>query len=71
MPILPCIFHIPGSLGVLSPNSEILLDSDYDLVIPDIKMPVLNGFELCENIIEIDKTMHITFITAQRCIMRT
>ena len=27
-------------------------------------MPVLNGFELCEKIREIDKTVHIIFITA-------
>jgi two-component SAPR family response regulator len=27
-------------------------------------MPVLNGFELCEKIREIDKTIHIIFITA-------
>jgi two-component SAPR family response regulator len=36
----------------------------YDLVILDIKMPVLNGFELCKRIIEIDKTVQIIFITA-------
>jgi PleD family two-component response regulator len=36
----------------------------YDLVILDIKMPVLNGFELCKKIIELDKTVHIVFITA-------
>ncbi len=31
----------------------------YDLVILDIRMPVLNGFELCKKIIELDKTVHI------------
>jgi len=36
----------------------------YDLVILDIKMPVLNGFELCKKIREIDETVYITFITA-------
>ena len=36
----------------------------YDLVLLDIKMPVLNGFELCKKIIELDKTVHIIFITA-------
>ena len=36
----------------------------YDLVILDIKMPVLNGFELCKKIREIDKRVKIIFITA-------
>ena len=36
----------------------------YDLIILDIKMPVLNGFELCEKIREVDRTVHIIFITA-------
>jgi DNA-binding response OmpR family regulator len=36
----------------------------YDLILLDIKMPVLNGFELCKRIIELDKTVHIIFITA-------
>jgi CheY-like chemotaxis protein len=36
----------------------------YDLILLDIKMPVLNGFELCRKIIELDRTVHIIFITA-------
>ena len=36
----------------------------YDLVILDIRMPVLNGFELCKRIMELDKKVHIIFITA-------
>src|ERR1044071_4390556 len=28
----------------------------YDLIILDIKMPVLNGFELCKKIMELDRT---------------
>jgi CheY-like chemotaxis protein len=36
----------------------------YDLILLDIKMPVLNGFELCKRMREIDKTVHIIFITA-------
>jgi CheY-like chemotaxis protein len=36
----------------------------YDLILLDIKMPVLNGFELCKKIREVDKSVHIIFITA-------
>jgi CheY-like chemotaxis protein len=36
----------------------------YDLILLDIKMPVLNGFELCKKIIELDNAVHIMFITA-------
>src|ERR671931_2628578 len=36
----------------------------YDLILLDIKMPVLNGFELCKKIRECDKTVQIIFITA-------
>jgi CheY-like chemotaxis protein len=36
----------------------------YDLILLDIKMPILNGFELCKKIIQLDTTVHIIFITA-------
>jgi CheY-like chemotaxis protein len=36
----------------------------YDLILLDIKMPVLNGFEFCNKIREVDKYVHIMFITA-------
>ena len=36
----------------------------YDLILLDIKMPVLNGYELCKKIIKLDKSVHIIFITA-------
>jgi DNA-binding response OmpR family regulator len=36
----------------------------YDLILLDIKMPVLNGFELCKKIREVDRIVHIVFITA-------
>jgi len=36
----------------------------YDLILLDIKMPLLNGFELCKKIREVDRIVHIVFITA-------
>src|ERR671931_509014 len=36
----------------------------YDLILLDIKMPVLDGFELCKKIRECDKAVQIIFITA-------
>jgi CheY-like chemotaxis protein len=38
----------------------------YDLIILDIKMPVLNGFELCKKVMELDRTVPIIFITAAK-----
>jgi CheY-like chemotaxis protein len=38
--------------------------SYYDLILLDIKMPKLNGFELCKKIREQDKSVKIVFITA-------
>jgi two-component system response regulator VanR len=35
----------------------------YDLILLDIKMPILDGFELCKKIIELDRIVHIIFIT--------
>jgi CheY-like chemotaxis protein len=40
------------------------MPNHYDLILLDIKMPILNGFELCKKIIELDKTVHVVFITA-------
>ncbi len=36
----------------------------YDSILLDIKMPVLNEFELCEKIREADKSIGIIFITS-------
>jgi DNA-binding response OmpR family regulator len=36
----------------------------YDLVLLDIKMPVLSGSDLCKKIRELDNTVHVIFITA-------
>src|ERR671930_1884509 len=36
----------------------------YDLLLLDINMPNMNGFELCKRILEIDVNIRICFITA-------
>jgi CheY-like chemotaxis protein len=36
----------------------------YDLCLLDIKMPMLNGFEFCKKIREVDKSLYVIFITA-------
>jgi CheY-like chemotaxis protein len=36
----------------------------YDLLLADINMPKMNGFELCKRILEIDVNVRICFITA-------
>jgi two-component system response regulator VanR len=37
----------------------------YDLILLDIKMPVLNGFELCKKIREVERTVNIFFIKSK------
>jgi DNA-binding response OmpR family regulator len=52
--------HYADSVKVL----EEFRPNYYDLVILDVKMPVLNGFELCKKIRELDKSIQIVFTTA-------
>jgi len=43
----------------------------YDLVILDIKMPNMDGFELCKKINEIDKKTKVCFLTASEMYYET
>jgi CheY-like chemotaxis protein len=36
----------------------------YDLLLTDINMPHMNGFELCEHILELDVNIRVCFISA-------
>ena len=38
--------------------------SRYDLALLDIRMPEMNGFQLCRKLIEIDNRLKICFLTA-------
>ena len=42
----------------------------YDLVILDIKMPEMDGFELHRQLKKIDNAVKICFLTAMKCIMK-
>jgi DNA-binding response OmpR family regulator len=44
-------------LGEFKPNF-------YDLILIDINLPYLNGFELCQRILEVDLNVKVCFITA-------
>ena len=63
---------------VLESNSEFVVDSYtdptlalsnfkpglYDLLLLDIKMPKMNGFDLCQKMKEIDSNVKMCFLTA-------
>jgi len=36
----------------------------YDLLLTDIYMPNMNGFQLCEKILELDANIRVCFMTA-------
>jgi DNA-binding response OmpR family regulator len=36
----------------------------YDLLLTDINLPDMNGFELCQKILELDVNVRVCFITA-------
>src|SRR6187200_3264968 len=41
--------------------------SMYDLLLVTVKMPKMDGFQLCKKIRELDKKVKICFITSPRC----
>ena len=36
----------------------------YDLLLTDINMPIMNGFELCQKVLELDANVRVCFMTA-------
>ena len=72
----PDITRLVGT--ILESNSEFVVDSYtdptlalsnfkpglYDLLLLDIKMPKMNGFDLCQKMKEIDSNVKMCFLTA-------
>ncbi len=57
------------SFQVYTYNNPLLALSEfkpnfYDLLLIDINMPDINGFELCQKILELDANVRVCFITA-------
>jgi DNA-binding response OmpR family regulator len=46
-----------GALSDFRPNF-------YDLLLVDINMPLMNGFELCERILKLDINVRVCFMSA-------
>jgi two-component SAPR family response regulator len=38
----------------------------YDLLLTDINMPYMNGFELCKKILELDVNVRVCFVSATK-----
>jgi CheY-like chemotaxis protein len=63
------ILEETGSFQVKTFTDPILALSEfkagmYDLAVLDIRMPVMNGFQLCGKLLEIDDRLKICFLTA-------
>jgi DNA-binding response OmpR family regulator len=53
--------------GCLNPNEayDLMYNANYDLIISDIMMPGIDGFEFAKTVREINKTIPILFMTAR------
>ncbi|MDD2652971.1 MAG: EAL domain-containing protein [Sulfurimonas sp.] len=45
---------------------EKYIENDYDLVITDLKMPKMDGIELCQKIVEVNKEQQIILVSAHK-----
>jgi two-component system response regulator ChvI len=66
---LKAILDETGSFQVKSFTSPILALSEfkagvYDLAVLDIRMPEMNGFQLCRKLKDVDNKLKICFLTA-------
>jgi CheY-like chemotaxis protein len=58
-------------LEVYTYNNPLLVVKDfkphfYDLLLTDIYMPEMNGFQLCEKLLEMDVNIRVCFMSASR-----
>lgn len=53
--------------GCLNPREayDLMYNSLYDMIISDIMMPEIDGFEFAQSVRELNKTIPILFITAK------
>ncbi len=56
-----------NSKGCLNPNEayDLMYNANYDLIISDIMMPEVDGFEFAQTVRQINKTIPILFMTAR------
>ena len=62
-------YYDKRNFDVYTYNNPVLALSEfkpnfYDLLLTDINMPHMNGFELCEKILDLDANIRICFISA-------
>jgi DNA-binding response OmpR family regulator len=51
------IYDVSKALSEFKPNF-------YDLMLVDVYMPDMNGFQLCEKILEVDPNLRVCFMSA-------
>jgi CheY-like chemotaxis protein len=50
--------------AVYTYNNPVTAQNFYDLLLTDIYMPHMNGFELCQKVMELDANVKVCFISA-------
>ena len=64
-----CYYHDKRHFEAYTYNNPILALSEfkpnfYDLLLTDINMPHMNGFELCQRVLELDVNVRVCFMSA-------
>ena len=64
--ILKKFFHVVDLACNGKEGLEKFKQEQYDIVITDVKMPIMNGYEMVEEIKKIDPNVYINYISADR-----